>query len=393
VSDTRSTPTVRVDDLPLAHSRTEGWQALRSGGDVVESDGTYVLVSAEALEYACRHPDLFSSERAFDSLGSPLPLVPIAVDPPEHARYRRLLDRFFGPKRMALREPELRAQAGVLIDSIATGETCEVMDDLAVPFPTQVFLTLFGLPLEDRDQLVRWKSSILELIKPAAAASEPTSEVLEHATELFGYLSGYVSERRHTPGDDLLSQLLELRDEGGMTDEEIIGLGFLFVLAGLDTVTSALGFAFATLAGDESLRARIYEDPEIIPGFVEEILRFEVPVPFVPRVTTSEVTVCGHTIPAGAAVLGGLGPANRDPERYVEPDVFDPARVGAHFAFGAGQHRCLGSHLARLELRIVLDEWHRRVPVYALEAGARPSVPWPSGSLNLESVPLRLGAD
>jgi len=174
-----------------------------------------------------------------------------------------------------------------------------------------------------------------------------------------------------------------------MTDEEIIGLCFLFVLAGLDTVTSALGFAFATLAADATLRSSISEDPSSIPAFVEEILRVEVPVPFVPRVATTDVTVCGHAIPAGASVLVALGAANRDRTRYDRPDVLDPARQAPHFAFGAGQHRCLGSHLARLELKIVLEEWHRRIPEYALVAGAEPTVPWPAGSLALKSVPLR----
>ena len=387
MGDTIPTEALRVDDLPLAQSRTVGWEALRSAGDVVRSDDTFVFVSAEAAEYACRHPEAFSSQRAFDALGSPLPLIPIAVDPPEHARYRRLLDRFFGPKRMASLEPELRTQVRELIDSLATQGACDVVPDLAVPFPSQVFLTLFGLPLADRDQLVGWKDAILELTNPTAFEASPES--VEQAAELFGYLSGYVADRRRTPGEDLLSQLLALRDEGGMTDEEIIGLCFLFVLAGLDTVTSALGFAFATLAADATLRSSISEDPSSIPAFVEEILRVEVPVPFVPRVATTDVTVCGHAIPAGASVLVALGAANRDRTRYDRPDVLDPARQAPHFAFGAGQHRCLGSHLARLELKIVLEEWHRRIPEYALVAGAEPTVPWPAGSLALKSVPLR----
>jgi cytochrome P450 len=381
-------PPIRLDDLPLSESRTAGWQALRAGGDVVESEGTFVLVSAEAVDYACKHTELFSSARAFDRLGSPLPLVPIATDPPEHARYRRLLDRFFGPKRMALLEPELRAQVGALIDGLVGRETCDLVREITVPYPTQVFLTLFGLPLEDRDKLVHWKDAMLDVVNPTRF--EPTPEILAQAAELFAYLSGYVAKRRDVRGQDLLSQLLALRAEGGMTDAEIIGLGFLFVLAGLDTVTSALGFSFLILGKNEALRAQICRDPSSIPAFVEEALRFEVPVPFTARVTTADVTVCGHAIPAGASVLVGLGVANRDPKRYERPDVFDPKRVAPHFAFGAGKHRCLGSHLARLELKLVLEEWHRRVPDYALAAGAEPKVPWPAGTLALKSLPLRL---
>ncbi len=389
MTDAKPSGTVSLDDLPLAHNRTAGWNALRASGEVVECDDAFALTSIEAITQACKNPEIFSSARAFDMLGSPLPLVPIAIDPPEHARFRRILDGFFAPKRLRLMEPTLRAQAGQIIDGLVAQGTCEAVADFAIPYPTQVFLTLFGLPLEDRDKLVRWKDAIINIANPGEAEAGP--EGLERAAELYTYLSAFITERRHTPGDDLLSQLLALRDEGGMSDEEIIGLGFLFVLAGLDTVTSALSFMFAALGADKALRARLYDDPSSIPTFIEEMLRFEVPVPFVPRVTTADVTVCGRVIPEGSQVMVGLGAANRDPARFVDADVFDPDREKApHFAFGLGVHRCLGSHLARIELEIVLDEWHRRVGDYELAPGAVPTVPWPAGTLAVQSVPLVL---
>jgi cytochrome P450 len=125
--------------------------------------------------------------------------------------------------------------------------------------------------------------------------------------------------------------------------------------------------------------------------FVEEVPRFEVPVPFVPRVTTTRVNVRGRTIDEGTSILVGLGAANRDPKRYVEPDQFDPSRIAPNFTFGIGRHRCLGSHLARLELRLVLEEWHRRIPNYSLEPDAELKVPWPAGTLALTRLPLRMG--
>jgi cytochrome P450 len=375
-----------VDDLPLTDDRAKGWEVLRSGGDVVEMNDSYVLASAAAVEEAARHPEVFSSKSAFDRLGSPLPMIPIAVDPPDHTRYRRLLDPFFSPRRMAAIEARLREQAGALIDGIRERGSCDLVSDLAVPYPSQVFLTLFGLPLEDRDRLVRWKDSILEFTKPGA--TEPSPELMQHGMELFGYLSHYVGERKGGAGDDLLTQLLATRDEGGLSYEEILGLCFLFVVAGLDTVTASLGFTFATLAQDPEQRALIAGDYSRIPGFVEDMLRTEGPVPFAPRVTTEEVTVAGVTLPAGTSVLLSYGAANRDPERYEEADTLDSGRRATHFSFGRGPHRCLGSHLARLELRVVLEEWHRRIPEYTLAAGARPRAPWPAGTLGLDSVQL-----
>jgi len=127
------------------------------------------------VEFAAKRPQLFSSAKAFDVLGSPVPLVPIAIDPPDHTRFRRMLDPFFSPKKMAEREPELRRQAGELIDAIVAKGECDVVPELATPFPSQVFLTLFGLPMADRDRLVQWKDSILEFTDPSSA--DPASSV------------------------------------------------------------------------------------------------------------------------------------------------------------------------------------------------------------------------
>jgi cytochrome P450 len=379
-----------IDDLPLGEDRTRGWRALREAGEVVASPKQFVLSSAEAVEFAAKRPGIFSSARAFDRLGSPVPMVPIAIDPPDHTRFRRLLDPFFGPKKMAEREQELRKQAGELIDAIKVRGECEFVADLGTPFPSQAFLALFGLPLQDRDRLVGWKESLLQFTDPASA--EPTPQAVQQGLELYTYLSEQIALRqRDTGGDDLLSELVSLHNDGGMTDAEILGLCFLFVVAGLDTVTAALGFLFAHLASDADLRRRITSDYSLIPNFIEEQLRVEVPVPFAPRVTTQDVEVAGTLVPKGSDVMLSYGCANRDPQRYDEADDVHLDKGQAHFAFGRGPHRCLGSHLARLELRIVLEEWHNRIPDYRLVAGARPKVPWPNGTLGLDAIPLLLG--
>jgi len=380
------TATRNINDLPFAQDRSRAWRELREAGEAVSSGEEIVLTSAAAVEFAAKRPDVFSSARAFDRLGSPVPLIPIAIDPPEHTRFRRMLDPFFSPKKMAEREPELRRQAGELIDAIVAAGECDVVPDLATPFPSQVFLTLFGLPMDDRDRLVQWKDSILQFTDPSSA--EATPEVLAHAMELFAYLTDHIAERRtDTTGSDMLSQLM--RDtEGGMSDNEILGLCFMFVLAGLDTVTSAVGFSLAKLAADADLRRRIADDFSLIPAFIEDMLRVDGPVPFAPRVTTEEVEVAGRVVSKGTTVMLSYGSADRDPQRYEDADNVHIDGKAVHFAFGRGPHRCLGSHLARLELRLILEEWHARIPDYTLADGNEPRMPWPTGTMALKSVPL-----
>jgi cytochrome P450 len=383
------TGTVNINELPFAVDRSRAWRELREGGEAVTSGEEVVLTSAAAVEFAAKRPQIFSSAKAFDVLGSPVPLVPIAIDPPDHTRFRRMLDPFFSPKKMAEREPELRRQASELIDAIVAKGECEVMNDLATPFPSQVFLTLFGLPMADRDRLVHWKDAILQFTDPGSG--EPTPEVLTYALELFTYLSEHIAERRtDTSGTDMLTQLIHDTEDGGMNDTEILGLCFMFVLAGLDTVTSAVGFSLAKLASDAELRQRISTDFTLIPAFIEDLLRVDGPVPFAPRVTTEEVEVAGRVLPKDTRVMLSYGSADRDPRRYDDADEVQLDDKTVHFAFGRGPHRCLGSHLARLELRLILEEWHTRIPDYTLADGKQPQVPWPTGTMGLQSVPLNI---
>ncbi len=377
-----------LETLPFAHDREAAWRMLLAPGKIAVSHaGVYFLSGADVVEEAATHPGLFSSEGAFDLVGSPFPMVPIAFDPPEHTRFRRVLDKFFGPRRMAERAVELRKQVGELIDQIrASGDSSEVMSGLAIPFPSQVFLTLFGLPLADRDLLIGWKDAILEFSAAEGSAASP--ETLRRGGELVNYLNGHLADRRGSDGDDLLSQLLSDSSDGALTEKEIIGLCFLFLIAGLDTVTAATGFALYELARNPALRTTLIDDEEAVAHFIEEVLRVDPPIPYVPRVTTAEVTVAGVTIPAGSTCWLGLGTANRDPERYPDADAIHERRNN-HFAFGRGPHRCLGSHLARLELRLIVEEWNRRIPTYSVLR--EPTVGWPSGTLHFRELHLQIG--
>jgi hypothetical protein len=381
----RDAAAIRLDPTMLAMDidRGRAWEKVRSAGPVVELGDTIMLTRRDDVLDALRHPEVFSSQRAFDRLGSPPPLYPISFDAPEHTGYRRILQPFFSPRALGGLMPSLRDQAAAMIDELAERGGCDAIAELAVPYPSQVFLTLFGFPRADRDRLIAWKDSVLTLFTQA----DRHQADLAPALELFDYVRAAVAERRRHPGEDLLSQLLTAPHPLG--DHEAVGLSFLFVIAGLDTVTSSLGFALWKLATRPDLRRALRADPERMPAFIEELLRLEPPVPSVPRVTTREVIIGDVTLPEGTLVHLCIAASGREQTEPPMPeDVELDGRHRRHWAFGAGAHRCLGSHLARLELHAVLTRWLQRIPEFELAPGADPRVAYPSATFSFHSLPL-----
>jgi cytochrome P450 len=384
--ETLGAPELTFANLPMAADRGDGWKTVRDAGRVVFIDGWYYLSHREDVLAALRDPELFSSKKAFDVLGSPIPLVPISFDPPEHTRFRKILQPFFSPHTLKEMLPSLQKQALVLVDEIAKRGECEVVADVAIPYPSQVFLTLFGLPLEDRDRLIGWKDSVIAL------AESPSLEGadLTPAMELLAYVSDAINERRANPGTDILSQVLT--GDEPLDDAEAMGLSFLFVLAGLDTVTAAMSSALLELARNPELRATLREDPEQMGVFVEEIVRLEPPAPMVPRVTTAEVTIGDITLPADTQVRLCIAAINRDDSDEISTgDVVMDGKIHRHWGFGGGPHRCLGSHLARMELTLVLDEWLKRIPEFSIAEGYEPHIIFPAQTFALERLPLKFG--
>jgi len=379
-------PASFYDEAPMRDGRTAVCEYWRQAGDVYRAADLWYITSYEGVRYAQTHPELFSSAHAFDAISAAIKLIPIAIDPPQHVKYRRILDPMLGPKRMDQLEDDLRAQVRAHIDAFADKGQCDVVADLAVKFPTQAILTLFGLPQEDLPQFLEWVAGIIKNTSVNSIAGAPTDRQVECSLELVGYLQEHITRKRAQPCGDMLSNILALSGEDAWTDAEILGLCFLFVLAGLDTVTGAIGFCMLNLALDNALRARLIENPTLIASFVEEVLRLEGPVPVVPRVTTADVDIAGTVIPVGARVLLVLATANRETVRSGNAHQINLAEKTGHLAFGGGIHRCLGAHLARRELRLTIEEFHSRIPEYRL-AGS-PTVVWPSGTIHLKSLPL-----
>jgi cytochrome P450 len=372
----------------MARDRAAGWRTVSEHGDVFRAaDGTWVLASSDAVHFAHRNPDVFSSALAFGATGVPLPLIPVAVDPPDHLKYRRVLDPMLAPRVVNSMEDDLRAQIRDLVTAFAGKGECDAVRDIARLYPTQVFLTVFGLPLEHRDQLIEWVETMNENSTTGTAA--PTATVVEAAMAMLAFMQGYIDEKRSQPADDMLSRVLSLEGEDAWTNEEVLGLTFLITIAGLDTVTGAIGFAMLHLARNPDLRRRMVAEPALIGQVIEEVLRLETPAPTTPRVTTEDVEVCGVHIPAGSPVMLCLATANRGHTRYEHPDDIDLAQSDrGHVTFGGGIHRCLGSHLARREVRLVIEEFQRLIPDYEIKAGFEPEVVWPSATLHLAALPL-----
>jgi cytochrome P450 len=333
--------------------------------------GMYMVASRRAVEATFKNSEVFSSE-GFLELGNVRPLIPLSVDPPRHLEYRKILDPIFAPKQMDAIEDDVTARVNHFIDQFESRGECHFTHEFAEQFPSAVFLGLMGLPWEELDTFLRLKDGI---IRPGTIEMEQEErQQIQRDTgqELYAYFDAILDERLASPKDDILSRFNTAEIDGKkLTREEILDICFLFFIAGLDTVTDSLSCFFAFLAQHDDHRRQIVEHPEIIPSAVEELLRWETPVPNVPRMaTTNGCPVEGKTIPEGSFVLVNVGAANVDPAEYDDPmDVRFDRDVNRHLAFGGGVHRCLGSHLARRELRVTLREWHRRIPEYSIKPG------------------------
>jgi cytochrome P450 len=316
------------------------------------------------------------------------PLIPLSVDPPEHKKYRRILDPLFAPKRMDEIEDDVASRVNHFIDAFIDRGSCNFTEELAVPFPSAVFLGLMGLPWEELDTLLRLKDGIM---RPGGGGLSPDEELqfrAETGTEIYAYFNAILDERQRQPEEDILTGFLGAEVDGErLTREEILDICFLFLIAGLDTVTDSLTCFFAYLSRHPEHRQQIVDNPSVIPKAVEEMLRWETPVAGTARLATADSVVTGCPVAAGNIVFVSIGAANVDPGEFEDAmDVRFDREVNRHLAFGGGVHRCLGSHLARRELRIALREWHRRIPDYGLKPGIE--LEYPPGLRMVQNLEL-----
>ena len=354
-----------------------------------------VISRYEDVMFCLRHPAIFSSDMADQmSLGTDRPMIPQQIDPPAQTRYRKILDPRFSRKRMLEIEPALRDSARELIDAFANNSECDFSQQYAVPLPCQAFLHLFGLPISDLARLIELKDGI---IRPQVRATNPldAEEVdgIRSASgkQIYAYFEELIALRRKAPRDDLMTYLLDVELDGHkLTQNEILDISYLFILAGLDTVTATLSCCIAYLAANPSQREKISGNPASLEVAIEEMLRWETPVTGVPRLIKEDVEIAGYKLEKGEMVMLLLGAANIDPAEFEQADQVELDRArNRHISFGGGPHRCLGSHLARMELRVGLEEWHRQIPDYAIREGEVPI--YSPGIRDIQHLPLVWG--
>lgn len=374
------------------------WNDIRRQGPVVKvSDYHYLLTRRRDVLAALANPKTFLRWRDGGSwlvnrqtvLGS-IPVAPLA-----HKRFRTLLLPFFSKPALNKIEPQLREQAAAMIDTVAPNGACEAMTDIAVPYPRQAFLTLWGLPLEDRDKFIRWGeiSTALEIslsgsVVPLTATSL-TPEQKQAERELQTYLRTAITDRRRHPNSPgILSKLLTGDDP--IDDNEALTLSIFMAEAATFNLTPTIGNAFLELARNPEVRSHLHENPQQIGAFVNEVMRLRPSLSLRSRWTAKETTVAGVTLPRGALVELCIGAINRDEGSDISVTDGNVVRR-PQWGFGAGIHRCLGATLARMEVSLIVDEWLRRIPDFELIADPKRSLTHGAPNWLPTHVPLRWG--
>lgn len=357
-----------VDPVALAHPQPL-FKLMRDASPVIDlgPDMRMMLVGGDTdVRHVLQHPEIFSSGVDAVHIGQVRPLIPLQIDPPMHKNYRKLLDPIFAPKQIALLEDSTRSLVRELIGTVVADGGCNFHDAIAEPLPSTVFLQLLGLPVSRAAEFIELKNGI---IRPQARTlDERLAAVARTGQKIYAVLQEVIDERAAVRQSDFISMFLDAEVDGvRLTHTDVLDIGYLFFLAGLDTVTASLDCMLAYLAQHPEQRRRLVDDPALIPHAVEEMLRWESPVQGVVRITTQATEVSGCPIPANQVVSVMIGSANTDERTWERPDEIDYDRkANKHIAFGGGAHRCLGSHLARMELRVALEEWHAAIPHYSL---------------------------
>ncbi len=353
-----------ADPHPAYRRLREECPVARSAG--FDGGTSWYISRYDDVMWALKHPEVFSSGAEAISIGQEHPLIPLQVDPPEHAHYRRLLDPEFSPRRMAELEPDVRRLTGELLDGFATRGTCDFHAEYATPLPSTIFLRLLGLPQSDLPKFLQWRDDTIRPAGDTPAAQQHTREAAGAA--ITRYFEDGLDEKQRNPDGNLLARLATARVDGRpITRAEQLGTCHLMLLGGLDTVTATLDCMIAYLAQHPDRRRALIADPTLCDTVVEELLRAETPVQVVPRVVKQEFEMRGQRLQPGDGVVLVLGAADTDGDEFDDAESVSFERgVNRHLAFGGGPHRCLGSHLARMELRVAVEEFHRRIPEYEL---------------------------
>lgn len=353
------------DDEPAYWNPDLRFWVLSRFEDVLEAFRDHATFSSRggvALENRRPIATKFSDRSGFDQL--------IEMDPPEHTVFRKLVSRVFTTRTVAAMEGQVRTIVDGYIDTVIEAGTADLVEDISGPFPMDVIAAVLGLPAEDRPELRRHADKIL--IREDGSMAIPH----EAAAGMFGLLQYFIDDLpRHKAGggDGLIGQLTRVEVDGrALTDEELLGFCVLFVIAGHETTTKMVANAVELLSRHPAQRDALVADPALVPGAVEEVLRFHNSTQYMHRTLTGEIERHGRTMAAGDSVLLHIGAANHDHREFgPTAEAFDISRrPERHLAFGYGAHFCLGAALARMEGKVALEQIHQRLPDYRVHHDA-----------------------
>ena len=367
--------------------------AIHDGARVTRREHTVELTRYDDIVAVTKRRDVHSMDPDTAvvvalALGAGRPLIPLMLDGEQHTKYRKLLDPLFAPKQVSRLEPVIRDLSNALIDAFAADGEVDFFAAFCEQLPTQIFLSQLGLPLEDVPFLLWVKDGI---IRPTDAEHQEAA-----SPRLVEYLDAELDRREamDAPQDDLIGGFLTAEVDGHtLTHEDVIDITFLLVLAGLDTVTSSLSCIVDWLARHPAARDRLVDDPSLLPAAIEELMRVHTPVVAGSRHATADFEIDGVEVKAGDDLRVVWAAADMDPGMFPDPTRVDFARPGnRHIAFASGFHRCLGSHLARLELRVALETLHRRIPDYRPDPDRAPGYLNTAAVRCVDPLPLVFGA-
>jgi cytochrome P450 len=354
-----------------------------------EERGIWALSRFEDVQAAARDWQTFSSNEGNDQDDGHQLFEPAGdlagIDPPDHTRLRKALRTAFSPGEIRARfEPAVRRKARELVDRFADTGHADLARDFARPLPAEMICTWLGFPEADHPQLLDWFGHLLDRV--SGQRGLPGS-ALAARDSMRAYIADAAADRRATPRDDLLTTLVQAEADGTISRDEVVGCSVLLFMAGITTTSGLISNSLLHLARFPDQRELIRAEPELIPGAVEELIRFEAPIQTLIRTTTRKVESNGIDVPGGVHVSLIWASANRDERRWPDPDRLDIKRVPErHVAFGEGIHHCIGAPLARLEARIAFEELFARIPAYAVSGPIR-RVTTPTDRA-LESLPV-----
>lgn len=341
------------DDPYIAASRLLDGPPLIYGTSVFFGQPAWIPTRHALMEEIFLHPELFSSRLPGNSLGMEgghdFKMIPFELDPPEHGKYRRILQPYFSPKSVRAMEDMVRETCDSLVTPLLDKGGCEFIHDFGAKLPNIVFLKVMGLPVDMLPQFLTWEEALLR--------SPVDAERAEAAQALMGYLMGFITEQQKNPQTELMQIILSGKVDGRpLTEMEVLATVFLMYLGGLDTVYSSLGWIFRHLATDQELQQRLRDNPEDLPKAVEEFERCFA-VTRMSRTVAKDQIFHGVEMRKGDVLVVPIYIAARDPAAYENPNTVDIDRKARKITFGTGPHTCLGVHLAKREIRIALESF------------------------------------